>query len=396
MKKFLACLLFVYSVLANEHVFAGDFKVVFINPGHPVEDSTGTFWSSVNRFMQAAANDLDIELVSLYAGRDHILMKQLAQTVNSHSPDYVIIVNEKGVGKELVKAIAPYRLPIFTLLNGFSQQELNSFTPLMKSLIIGHAIPNNFTVGKKLAQELVTIHKAKVKNGSYTLLALRGDYQSSAAKDRFKGLSSFLHENEDVLLVDNPVGNWSEEEAYLKVKGLIKRHKIDLVWASNDPMALGAKKAIDEGNLGYDVTIGGINWDRALELNSIDVSYGGHVSLGAKALVMLFDYDNKALSACEMYREVDIFQSSTLHNLTDFWKNTDSKVIEAFDFSRFSVAHKNSVLFDINTFVTKTYKPFSMFNEKTACTQSQEDSYATKKLGKQDLSSRILQGNLKK
>ena len=122
MKKFLAGLLFVYSVLANEHVFAGNFNVVFINPGHPVADSTGTFWSSVNRFMQAAANDLDIELVSLYAERDHILMKQLAQTVNSHSPDYVIIVNEKGVGKELVKAIAPYKLPIFTLLNGFSQQ----------------------------------------------------------------------------------------------------------------------------------------------------------------------------------------------------------------------------------------------------------------------------------
>ncbi|MCC2618203.1 hypothetical protein LJ739_18245 [Aestuariibacter halophilus] len=72
------------------------FRVVFINPGHPDKDATGRFWSNVNRFMQAAATDFGIDLISLYAQRNHLLMTSLVTQIDNLKPDYVILVNEKG------------------------------------------------------------------------------------------------------------------------------------------------------------------------------------------------------------------------------------------------------------------------------------------------------------
>ena len=77
-------------------------KVVFINPGNVNGDSTGLFWSDVSRFMNATADDLDVELTNIYADRDHIKMKQLANEAISYNPDYFIVVNEKGAGLRLV------------------------------------------------------------------------------------------------------------------------------------------------------------------------------------------------------------------------------------------------------------------------------------------------------
>jgi hypothetical protein len=89
-----------------------EFKVVFVNPGYENENPTGNFWSNVTHFMDAAANDLNIELVTIYAQRNRILMANLTEKIIAHSPDYVILVNEKGVAFSLVKQISTHDIPI--------------------------------------------------------------------------------------------------------------------------------------------------------------------------------------------------------------------------------------------------------------------------------------------
>ncbi len=363
MQRLLRFLILAMLCLPAYALHAKQSKVVFINPGHPQGDSTGAFWAGVNRFMVAAANDLDLELSTLFARRDHILMKRLANDVHKLKPDYIIIVNEKGVGVDLVRAIAKHNIPIFTLLNSFTKQELDKLTEQQKSLLIGSLVPDNYLAGKGLLADLYELHENKPTSAKpYQLLALRGDYRSAAALDRVKGLHDYLTENDNIHLFDSSVANWSEQQAYKKVKGLLQRHSIDIIWAANDPMAYGASRAVKEAGLTGKVTIGGFNWDALDKDYPIDASYGGHVTLGAKALVMLNDYQAGLLSRCEMKVKQNIFQLNNNQDLEHFLANTKRTNIEAFDFSRFSKAHKKTAEFQLDTFIDKAYKTISSQN----------------------------------
>lgn len=362
------CLLLL---LLSTHAWSKEFKVVFINPGHPTGDATGSFWSNVNRFMDAAADDLNIELISLYAERNHLLMKALAESVIEQNPDYVILVNEKGVASELVRSIASDDIPIFLLLNTFNEDEFRQLTDKQNSLIIGSLIPDNFSAGQRLMDDLLAIHKQKSKTpANIHTLALQGDYNSAAAVDRQAGLMASLKANQDVVLLDGPVANWSQQVAYRKVKGLIQRHNIDIIWAANDAMAFGASKAIAEAELDYAVTIGGVNWDRPNASSPIDISYGGHVTLGAKALAMLSDYHMKLRTGCDMHIKINVFKASSDESLRSFHDNTSEKNLDSFDFSRFSKQHAEPATFSLYTFVDKRYQPYNTEDEKSLCNET--------------------------
>lgn len=362
MKRFLNLHIFVLVATFCSSLSAAELKIVFINPGHPQGDETGKFWSDVDRFMQAAAKDLNIELITLFAERNHIQMKDMAKSVVKHQPDYVIIVNEKGVGINLVKLIAPYNLPIFTLLNGFTQNELSRLTEQQKKLLIGDLVPNNFLVGKGLMQSLYQSHKgSRNKSEHVEVLALLGDYRSWAATERQAGLDAEISANDKLTLFDSTVSNWSQAEAYRKVKAVLHRHSIDIIWAANDPMAFGANIAVKEAGLTEQVTIGGINWDLTYQSGPIDVSFGGHVTLGAKSLVMLADHHAGLMKNCEMRVKHNIFQSSNRDRLVRFLANTKGNNVESFDFARFSKKHKTPVVYDLNVFINNSYQtePFS-------------------------------------
>src|SRR5215470_10349387 len=67
-------------------------KVTFINPGiSDINNPTGGFWLSVSAFMQAAAQELNMDLDVMYSERNHILMQQQAVEVASRKihPDYL-------------------------------------------------------------------------------------------------------------------------------------------------------------------------------------------------------------------------------------------------------------------------------------------------------------------
>lgn len=356
MKRFLIFLFFVTWMFAGSDASAQQNKIVFINPGHQNENSTGHFWFDVSRFMQAAANDLDIELITLFANRDHLLMRQLAQQVYQYKPTAVIIVNEKGIGISLVKQIAKQQIPIFTLLNGFTKQELARLNKQQKDLLIGSLVPNNYIAGKALMADLYQLHQQKVNTTEpYELLVLRGDYTSSASIQREQGVAVHLAANPKLHLIDSPVANWSKLEAYKKVKGILQRNHIDIIWAANDPMAYGASRAVKESGLAEKITIGGINWDQVNSDYPIDVSYGGHVILAAKALVMLHDHQTGIIPSCRMNKKQDVFSRNIGNNLKRFRNNTQGQKLEQFDFSRFSLTSPQPAKFELATFITNTY-----------------------------------------
>lgn len=337
-----------------------EFKVVFVNPGYENENPTGSFWSNVTLFMDAAANDLNIELVTIYAQRDRIFMANLTKKIIAHSPDYVILVNENSAAFNLVKQISTHDIPVFMLLNNINQEKLALLSIKELSLIYGSLVPDNYVVGKKLINDLANMYESlpdKIStNISRNILALQGDHNTQASLERERGLIEGLSNNKRLQYIDSAVANWSKQQAYQKVKGVLKRSRIDIIWAANDSMAFGARKAVLESKVEYPIIIGGINWDIDDSHYPVDLSYGGHVTLGAKSLIMLRDIHDKYLPENQRHQIVNIFESSLNPTFNFFTKRLKNNELEYYDFSRFSYTLKNRLSFSIKN-LEKTFEP---------------------------------------
>lgn len=335
------------------------FKVVFVNPGYENENPTGSFWSNVTGFMDAAANDLNIELVTIYTQRNRILMAKLNKQIIAHSPDYVILVNEKGVAFNLVKQISTHNIPIFMLLNNFDEERLALLSRKEISMIHGSLLPDNYLVGKMLINNLFHMYKSlpdKVDtNMPINVLALQGDHNTQASLERARGLTEELLNHKRLQYIDSTVANWSKQQAYQKIKGILKRTRIDIIWAANDSMAFGAKKAVLEAKVEYPIMIGGINWDIDDSHYPVNLSYGGHVTLGAKSLIMLRGIHDNHLPENQRHQTVNIFESSLNPVFNSFAKRLKNNSLEYYDFSKFSYALKNRLSFTIEN-LEKTFE----------------------------------------
>jgi len=352
----------LYFLMLSSYTYAENLKVVFLNPGYPEENATGDFWLNVTRFMDASAEDLGIELVTIYGHRNHVLTKQLARRVISQKPDYVVLVNEKGVALDIIKRIAHHKIPVFLLLNNLNELDLRQLTALERSYIQGSLIPNNRLVGRQLMHDLLQIHNnSESKSREHesihqpiNLLALQGDHTTLASVERNKGMLETLSKHTNVYLIDSSATNWSKQKAYQKVKGLLHRQPIDIIWAANDAMAFGAKQAVMELGINpeQNTIIGGINWDIGDAYYPIDVSYGGHVVLGGFALVMLKDIHQNMLNDESKDQVINIFESSTSSSYQLFKQQLMSNEFDNYDFSQLLKSVDNQRAFTIGGLVS--------------------------------------------
>ncbi|MGB0859231.1 MAG: ABC transporter substrate-binding protein [Pseudoalteromonas spongiae] len=342
---FLMLLMWSVFASANSHM-----KVVFINPGYATDNDSGDFWPNVNHFMVAAANDLNIDLVSLHAERNHILMKKLVSDAIALKPDYLILVNEKQMLPQMLEQLVGTEIKVFLLLNKFSRSQQASLPKAITSKVIGCLSPNNKEVGEQLAQALIK-RASKFKKQQLTMYALLGDYNTPAAEERRFGLQRALKKHPHVSLIDSTVANWSESKAYKKTYGVLSKHPADIIWSANDAMAFGAIAAVNKLKQSDKVIIGGINWDVHDKGYATDVSFGGHVTLGAKALLMLHDNHLYPKKAGAMSQQLAIFESSDSPARAPFGKLLREQEFEQIDFSRFSVSSQQPLEFNLQNLV---------------------------------------------
>jgi hypothetical protein len=305
--------------------------------------------------MDAAADDLDIELVTVYAYRNHILMKSLVDEIAEHQPKYVVLVNEKGIALNIIKQLASRDIASFMLLNNLNDKDLSLLSAKEKYLLKGSVIPNNYNAGKKLVNGLITLYSLQNKLQKHNdnteslinILAIQGDYTTPASLDRKRGLLDVIKANKSLRLLDSSVANWSKKESYEKVKGILQHAKVDIIWTANDSMAFGAKKALLAANIDYPILIGGINWDVDDIHYPVNLSFGGHVALGAKSLAMLKDIDSNSLTIDKRHQVIDIFESSLSSHYIKFTHRLSQKKLKYYDFSRFSLSSNRPLTFTI-------------------------------------------------
>jgi len=270
---------------------AKDIHVTFLNPGNAKDVGV---WHLVSNFMQAAADDLDIALEVLYADRNHIkMLNQAKQVANrTKAPDYVIMVNEKLMGKEMLLLFKKSLSKIFFIHNGLTdkqRKEVGSERVTIKNWI-GTIVTDEYQSGYKLIKELYRSTKAPPK-----ILGITGTKATPVSLIRLKGVEDYIVESGRGEQVQVVYGKWSYEDGKQKALTLLKRHDgINMIWAANDSMAMGAYDAVQEVAPLQKIFVGGLGGFPAaiesIKKGGMKVTVGGHVMIGAWALILINDH----------------------------------------------------------------------------------------------------------
>lgn len=268
-------------------------SVVFLNPGFSDEP----FWTGYSAFMQAAADDLGMQLEVIYGERNPQQLLEKARGVlrREKKPDYLLFVNEMYTAPELLRLFANSPIKLFSLHSTLTpeQQQMVGGSRGQYRNWIGSLVPNDEQAGYSMAKALI----AKLDGKPGSLLAFAGVRYTPSSTLREDGLRRALRENPEVKLQQILYGHWSRQRAYEQAQLMLPRYPdAQLVWASNDEMAFGVMQAAQElgRQPGKDIYLAALNnSDEVLQARidgKISVLVGGHFTLGGWAMVMLHDY----------------------------------------------------------------------------------------------------------
>jgi ABC-type sugar transport system substrate-binding protein len=296
MRKLLATIMLIIAALALPGITGAATSVVFINPGKSDEP----FWRSVTRFMEPAANQLDIQLEVLYADRNHVKMVQLMQQVaqRDKKPDFVIIVNEKASGGAMLKLAEQAKIPTLIAFSTFEGDMARDYgVPRQQyHYWLGSITPNAYQAGRETAAELLR-QASRTTDGKLHVAMIAGDRVTPTGVERARGAASVFAETPQVVFEQTVYGDWERARAYEQAGGLMVRYpKLNVIWCASDLMAFGAIDVAEAVGRkpGKDIFISAFNNSPDVlkeRINGrISALAGGHFTAGAWALVMLYDY----------------------------------------------------------------------------------------------------------
>lgn len=354
MQKSVISVLFSLLILFEVSAYADPIRVTFINPGRSDE----VFWVMVSNFMQASANDLGIELEVMYAERNHLKMPRFTKEIAARKtkPDYLVVVNEKLVAGNMLETADEAQIPTFLMLNGLSEEQQDKFgTPRDKlKNWIGTLIPDNASAGYLIAKHTIESAKkqlASKSKGDLGLVAIAGDPATPASVQRVQGLQEALNEIQGVDFKQVIYGHWQQDRTAKATEKLFSRYPdLDILWAANDPMALGALEAsVNAGKTpGKDIFISGLNWSnealKEVKEGRMVTTVGGHFMVGGWVMVLLHDhFHGKDFSDEGLQLRIKVFGAITANNVNDYLNLFGDQDWDKIDFTRFAKSQNKAV-----------------------------------------------------
>ncbi len=258
-----------------------------------IRDQNDSFFSAVVDFMRAACNNLNMDLVAIYANDSYDYMSDnMERLIAEKKIDAMLVLNYKDQLTKTVSTLEKNKIPFFIYNSGFSKVDYLKLKKTFK-YFIGNMLPNDEYAGYLLAKTLIETSVPTAK-GEYHMLVLGGGIIDQASVNRIKGLKKFISESKKKIIIDKIVYlNWSRTESVSAVKNLIHKYSnVTTLWAASDGMALGASESIQ--HLKRKVTIGGIDWTldgvKAVNEQILTATVGGHFMEGAWISVLIYDY----------------------------------------------------------------------------------------------------------
>jgi len=349
MKKLLTALVFI---ITSMFASAEPIRVVLLNPG-----GSHWFWKMMINHMQAAAEDLDMQLEVITSNWEHYLtVRQAKEVVNrKNPPDYIITGNEKSNAGNIIKLADGAGVKVFLFSNGFVYaKDVEAYgRPRGKyKYWIGEMIPNNFSAGYQMGKVLIDQALSAnliAQDGKVHIGAIAGTYATHASVERIRGLKAVVEEYADkVELLQVIPGDWTAQRGEKAAMGLFRRYpEIGVIWGANDTTALGAMRAaVSIGKTpGKDVLFGGCCWYapaiQKILSGELSTSAGGHFMEAGWTMVLLYDYHHGIDFIAE---SIETFMYSIdSSNVEEYSKAFAKHEWNKIDFRKFSKVHNPSL-----------------------------------------------------
>jgi len=186
--------------------------------------------------------------------------------------DVILLSATEGAGwEDSLKRAQEAEIPVILIDRGIDPDD--------SSLYVTRIAPDNFEVSKSVAEWAVT---ALPDGGKY--FVLEGPAGVSVVNERNDGWNSVIDSHPEIEKVGAQTANWSAEEGKSVMETVLKANDNDIqvVFAQNDEMGLGAVLAVEEAGLvpGEDVKIA-----------TIDGTIGAMEALAAGQLSFVAEYN---------------------------------------------------------------------------------------------------------
>jgi len=333
------------------------------------------FWDSFINLMQAAADDLNIELETFSGNGNRFLMKQQFMSVLNRRDkvDAVIFNNYKDSASQFIKLANEAKVFSFLVNSAMTEQKnVEMGVPREKfPYWIGQMLPDEASANKRILNILINKATQQKAKRHINVIGINGPVSSGAAISRLNALIETIseHTHSSLLQVVNIEG-WNEAEAASKFKALMKRYgDTDVVWAGSARLVDGILEGERSLSVkaGLDYFTGGVGFKKsmlqAIKNNQVSAAAGGHYIEGAWALVLVFDYLSGldfVDHGVELLTPMGIVTKSNvdlyLDNLTqDKWTDENLKKI---DFKQYSKVYKPGIVeynFDFDSIILQLY-----------------------------------------
>ncbi|OPY96256.1 sugar ABC transporter substrate-binding protein [Bradyrhizobium sacchari] len=328
---------------------AKSLDIVFVSPGKTGE----VYWDMVAQTMRAAGRKLDAHVEVLTSERNYRTMQELGFGVvaRADKPDFLILSNEESAAVPILEAAEAAGVRTLLLSNTLIGEDATRFGPPRQKLRtwLGDITTDLQTAGARMANALITTARAEKwqsPDGKIHILGIGGDEITPASIARNAGLKLAADAAPDVVVDRMLFANWTQSEAehvtanYL---GWAARKEIRPagIWAGNDPMALGALRAIAAAGLipGRNIEVVGLNWSddalREIKAGRLLLTDGGHFLLGGWSIVLLRDYAD-GCDFADASPRVEVKTSAiTRDNLGSVGDLIKTRAFDRIDFTRF-------------------------------------------------------------
>jgi ribose transport system substrate-binding protein len=218
------------------------------NPRSPGKKQFFVAFSQANNAepYRAAQNELmtklfahagDVRLVIADGQQDN--SKQVAQveTFIRQRPDLLIVApNERTALTAVMGEAMEQKIPVICLERDITQP---NYTTLVHS--------DNIVIGRMAGEFIRDYLIGKYKQPKGVVVEMQGLLGVEAAINRHKGAVDALAKYPDIKIVADPVADWIQARAKDRMTEVLRGHPlIDVVYAHNDPMAVGAYLAAKE------------------------------------------------------------------------------------------------------------------------------------------------------
>ena len=322
---------------------ARNVSVAFLNPGSRAD----VFFGPMIQFMQAAAEDLGFDLEVYYGDRSHVLIDENVKKLFSQErkPDYVIGMNARGAGEDLLDRAEAAGVKTIIINQGFLEEARKQVgRPGEKySMWLFDYLPDDTHAGYLLGKTLIENALANGlvdSKGMVHVIAVSGHEASTASVLREAGLKKAVEEIPQALLLQMVHANWKKDTARELTLRLLDRYpSTTVIWSASDAMGEGVSDALRKKGRrpGKDVLVGGIDWtvraQEMVESGEFTVSVGGHFMDGARALVLLYDF----IHGVDIPRSNQShFSSLTAENIAQYRQLFEAHDWRKIDFMKFS------------------------------------------------------------